>query len=375
MAKSTRHIPALDGLRGAAIILVLLWHCISITRDFLPGWSGVDLFFVLSGYLITGRLLATKDRPNYLANFYRNRALRILPLYYSVFIGFLVIVHLFVQKKNLPEFSVYTDHWKSFLLFTQNWTFLLYGFPRNQSLLSLWTLAVEEQFYLIWPLIILAISSATARWKIFAGLIVLIMATRTGYYLYHPHAHQLNYYNTFFRADALLMGSLLCHLHVAGIRLNNRWIKLATLLLLAAFIAAGLVLHNVDPANLFYGTIGYTLLAVFFACILHLVVSPGAATITPILNLPFLRFCGKISYGLYLLHEPILQTAGTKMSVWGVTRWPAHAGLVNNLSMTVCVLFTFLLASLSFRYFESFFLRLKTPSIPQEPARQGTAIS
>ena len=368
MAKPSRHIPALDGLRGVAILLVLLWHSFPIMEYFLPGWSGVDLFFVLSGYLITGRLLATKGRPDYLSNFYRNRALRILPLYYSVFIGFLIMIHLFVQKKNLPEFSVYTDHWKSFLVFTQNWTFIFDGFPRNGSLIPLWTLAVEEQFYLVWPFVILLIPSGRARWKIFASLIVLIMVTRTACYLYYPPSHQFNYYNTFFRADALIIGSLLCQLHNDNIRSNNKWIRLIALILLAVVIIAGLVLKNLDPTNLFYGTIGYTLLALFFACILHLAVTPGVSTIAGFLRLPFLRFCGKISYGLYLLHEPIIEAAGTKMSVWGVTRWPGHASLINTLSMTVCLLFTFLLATLSFRYFESFFLRLKSPPTPAEPA-------
>jgi peptidoglycan/LPS O-acetylase OafA/YrhL len=374
-ATSSRHIPALDGLRGVAIILVLLNHTVSVIEAFFPGWSGVDLFFVLSGYLITGRLLATKGRPNYLSNFYRNRALRILPLYYAVVIGFLLVVHLFVQKKNLPEFSVYTDHWKSFLVFTQNWTFILHGFPRNKSLTPLWTLAVEEQFYLIWPLVILAISSATARGKIFVGLIILILITRTGFYLSYPPSHSLNYYNTFFRADALLIGSLLCQLHNSNIKLNNWWIKLGALILLAVFIVAGFILHNVNADNPFYGTIGYTLLALFFACILHLAVVPGSGMIAGFLRLPFLRFCGKISYGLYLFHDPIIQAAGTKIYTWGNSRWPGHPDLINSIADTICVLPAFLLATLSFYYFESFFLRLKSHSIPPEPARQDTAIS
>jgi peptidoglycan/LPS O-acetylase OafA/YrhL len=374
-ATSSRHIAALDGLRGVAIILVLLNHAVFVSARFFPGWSGVDLFFVLSGYLITGRLLATRDRPNYLANFYRNRALRILPLYYAVIIGFFLVVHLFVQKKNLPEFSVYIDHWKGFLVFTQNWTYIRYGFPKNRSLIPLWSLAVEEQFYLIWPLVVLAISSATARWKIFAGLIILILITRTAFCLYYPSSNSLNYYNTFFRADALLIGSLLCQLHNSNIKLNNGWMKLGALVLLTVFIAAGLILHNVNFDNPFYGTIGYTLLALFFACILHLAVVPGSGKIAGFLRLPFLRYCGKISYGLYLFHDPIIQAAGTKIYTWGNSRWPGHPDLIYSIAGAICVLPAFLLATLSFYYFESFFLRLKSHSIPPEPARQDTAIS
>src|ERR1700743_1695759 len=120
--KLSQHIPALDGIRGLAILLVLAWHSIPTIHPFFPAWVGVDLFFVLSGYLITGRLLATKDRPGFFSRFYRNRALRILPLYYTVVIVFLAMVHFFVQEKTLPSFSLYTGHWKSFLFFTQNWT-------------------------------------------------------------------------------------------------------------------------------------------------------------------------------------------------------------------------------------------------------------
>jgi peptidoglycan/LPS O-acetylase OafA/YrhL len=373
--KPSGYIPALDGLRGMAILLVLLWHCIPLSQSFFPGWAGVDLFFVLSGYLITGRLLATKGRPGYLPNFYRNRALRILPLYYSVLIGFLIAVHLFVQKKNLPEFSFYTQHWQSFLLFLQNWPIVFSGLPRNPSLAHLWSLAVEEQFYLVWPFVILLIPSPRASFRVFACIIIIIMAARTICYLHYPSLHTANYFNTFFRVDSLIIGSLLYQLHAAGTKIPLQMARILALVLMTLIIAGNVLEKSVDLANPFNGTIGYTLFALLFACLMHLCIMPGNRAMTRFFEHLFLRFCGKISYGLYILHEPIVQSAGTKMSVWGITRWPEHAGLINTLSMTVCVLFSFLLATLSFRYFESLFLRLKSHPNPTESARPGPAIS
>jgi len=332
-ATSSRHIPALDGLRGIAILLVLVWHIAPPLQSFFPGWSGVDLFFVISGYLITGRLLATKGRPHYLSGFFRNRALRILPLYYAVVIGFLFAVHLFVQQKNLPEFSFYTQHWKSYLLFLQNWPLVFSGLPPNPSLVHLWSLAIEEQFYLVWPLAILLIPSSRASFRIFTGLVIVIITARTICYLSYPSSHQANYFNTFFRIDSLIIGALLCQLHAAGVKIPVKIARILALALLALIIAGNVLVKSVDLASPFNGTVGY------------------------------------------ILHYPIIHTIGTKIVYWGLTRWPGHDNLAMTLSMTVCLLLSFALATFSFRYFESFFLRLKSHPAPSEPGQPGPAIS
>jgi peptidoglycan/LPS O-acetylase OafA/YrhL len=374
-ATSSQHIPALDGLRGIAILLVLVWHVAPPFQSFFPGWSGVDLFFVISGYLITGRLLATKGRPHYLSGFFRNRALRILPLYYAVVIGFLLAVHLFVQQKNLPEFSFYTQHWKSYLLFLQNWPLVFSGLPRNPSLAHLWSLAIEEQFYLVWPLVILLMPFPRASFRIFTGLVIVIMTARTICYLNYPSSHTANYFNTFFRVDSLIIGALLCQLHAEGAKIPVKIARILTLALMALIIAGNVLVKSVDLASPFNGTIGYTLLALLFACVIHLCVMPGNGAMARFFEHPFLRYCGKISYGLYILHYPIIHTLGTKILYWGITRWPGHDNLAMTLSMTACLLLSFALATLSFRYFESFFLQLKSHPTPSQPAQQGPAIS
>src|SRR5579872_2029724 len=219
------HIPALDGLRGLAIAMVLIWHFCPLSQPYFPGWAGVDLFFVLSGYLITWRLVASRNLPHYFSRFYRNRALRILPLYYALVISFLVAIALFVRKVNQPTLNIYFDHWKSFLIFTQNWTFIRFGLPPDLSLVPLWSIAVEEQFYLIWPLLILFIPNTKFGVKTFPFVIILVLLARTAFHLFHPASGLSIYYNTFFRLDGFVMGSLIFLLNHARIQLPVKTIR------------------------------------------------------------------------------------------------------------------------------------------------------
>ncbi|HEY4337970.1 MAG TPA: acyltransferase [Puia sp.] len=356
-AGNARHIPALDGLRGAAILLVLLWHYFAFTQPYFPGWAGVDLFFVLSGYLITGRLLATKQQPHYFSRFYRNRILRIFPLYYTVVIAFLLVAHWGISAPNQPLFSYYTEHWKSFLVFTQNWTFIAHGRPDNLVLVPLWSIAVEEQFYLVWPLIIFCTRNPATRQKLFLAGIFLVLALRTAFYLANPPSGESAYYNTFFRLDGLLAGSLLCQWHAAGKTIRKPVAGIYILLLLC--IIACTLIGNVLPYNAFFATSGYTILALLFTAILHLAVQAGNNPLTRFLSNPILRFCGRISYCLYLIHVPVLLFIGTKLSILGAKRWPEQATTIHWLAILFSLALSFLLSYLSYRYFESVFLKLK----------------
>jgi len=352
------HIPALDGLRGWAILWVLIWHYINFLQPYFPGWAGVDLFFVLSGYLITGRLIQTKQRSDYFSHFYRNRILRIFPLYFALLIVYFTTIHLFVRSQHLPTVALYLDHWKSFFLFTGNWTFIFFGFPGDTSLLPLWSVAVEEQFYLFWPFVIFLIPGAKTRLWIFTAGILLVLLART-LYAYSSPTGYLSYYNTFCRMDSLLAGSLLYQLHHSRITIPPRLLNGITAALLIIFLAGCFTIKSTSPHNPFYSTVGFTLIALLFACLLHLTVQPGNGIIPRFFNMHFLRFCGKISYGLYLLNFPILQIVGTKLYFWGIGRWPQQLVLVHYLSSFICLLLTFLFSILSYRYFESWFLRLK----------------
>lgn len=361
-AGSARRIPSLDGLRGIAILVVFLHHYFEPTHSCFPGWAGVDLFFVLSGYLITGRLLATKGRPNYFSHFYRNRALRIFPLYYGLIIPFFLAAWLLVRPVNQPHFTYYLQHWKSFFLFTQNWTFIFYGFPRNATLIPLWSLGVEEQFYLFWPLVILLTRDSATRLKLFSAGILLVLVLRTILYVSHPSGSLAGYYNTFLRMDSLMAGSLLCQLHRNASTIRRSWVLAGIAASLALIVLSFIITGNVDSSNPFFGTVGYTVLAALFAGILHLAVQPGNSRLKAFLSMGFLRFCGRISYCLYLIHVPVIIIIGSWISINGARRWPEHALLARWTALSVSIILSFGLSALSYRYFEPIFQRLKKES-------------
>jgi peptidoglycan/LPS O-acetylase OafA/YrhL len=358
--ESKRRISSLDGLRGIAILLVIFWHFVPHAK-FILGWTGVDLFFVLSGYLITQRLLATKERPNYLFQFYRNRALRIFPLYYGFLICFFLLIHFFVSPQHLPNYAGYLVHWKSFFLFTDNWTFIHYPFPNNLSLVPLWSIAVEMQFYLIWPFIILLTPSPKFRLITFLILLAAVIAVRIVYTLRFPERLTSIYYNTFFRMDGFLMGSFLCQLHETPKKNRNfptRRILPVLALILLILIAVPLATHEAGPANLFFSLIGYPLLALFFTLILHLALQPQ--NLMPFLNNKFLQLSGRISYCLYIIHVPLLIALGSRLVFLGSSIWPTHPDLINWVTILIILLLTYAISIFSYRCFESYFLRLKT---------------
>ncbi|MDR3714827.1 MAG: acyltransferase [Puia sp.] len=358
------HIPALDGLRGLAIGLVLIWHFVVFSHRWLPSWIGVDLFFVLSGYLITGRLIGTKEMPGYFSRFYRNRALRILPLYFLVIMIFFGAARFLLDKKNLPTIAIYIDHWRSFFLFTQNWTFSLYGRPQDLSLLPLWSVAVEEQLYLVWPLLIFLfpIDPKTGI-RIFATAIFLVVLTRCCYYIHDPSFAPDRYYNTFFRADSMMTGGLLYLLHIRTANTSARMVssirKALLCVLLPLSVGCILVIGNTYPANFFFATVGYTITALLFACLLDDVIRFDQGHLNRFFRCRWLRFLGKISYGLYLIHYPILTFLRPRIRHWEAVHWPGHPSLELALSECICLLLAVVLSAFSYRYFESRFLRLK----------------
>lgn len=355
-----RYIPALDGLRGLAILLVILWHyVIPFTWDVLPGWAGVDLFFVLSGYLITERLMISRGKPNYFSHFYRNRALRIFPLYYTFVIIFLLLIHFFVRKQNLPTLAPYVDHWPSFLIFTENWTFIRYQFPQDPSMLHLWSVAVEVQFYLLWPFIILLTPNTRFRIKAFPILVLCILLARIILFLSISSGREKIYFNTFFRMDSFLMGSLLYQIHTARITIPGRPLRWGLLALLAALIAGTFIAGDASPFNEFYSTAGFTLLAIFFAGVTHLAIHRQPNRIQTLLQGKVLRFFGKRSYCIYIVHVPILLAIYGRLTLLGSQLWPGHTGFFHILAILLALALTLLVSVISYRYFESYFLRIK----------------
>jgi peptidoglycan/LPS O-acetylase OafA/YrhL len=360
----SRRIPQLDGLRGLAILLVVCQHHFGFLRFFSFGWSGIDLFFVLSGYLITGRLLANQHAPGYFSHFYRNRALRILPLYYGTLIIFFIAVLFLVKKDSLPSLSFYTTHWKSFFLFTQNWTFIVYGVPATIVLLHFWSLAIEEQFYLVWPALVFLLTKRSLRLIICLAIPPVVIITRLVLYFSHPgdgHRTAVDIlFNTFCRIDSFAIGALLCELHHARIKIPDWIVNLALAVSVAAITISLFIFGNLAPTNAFFATIGTTCIAMIAGALLHKSLADLSLT-ARFFNTPILRFFGKISYGLYIIHFPIFLLLYSRIVNWGIANlhWK---GLAMQVSASVtCLLIALFLSVLSFRYYESFFLRLKRP--------------
>jgi len=192
------HYPHLDGLRGIAIILVLLIHLYSIPL----GWIGVDLFFVLSGFLITNILINYNPTFNSYKIFLIRRGLRIFPLYFlSLAIIFVVGKEIFIR--NIENFDVLIKHQIYFWTYTQNF-FLASDISRPIVLNHFWSLAIEEQFYIIWPILVLTTKkNLSLLLSISAGLILISVGLKL-----NSDNIAMNYSLLPFRMDSLILGAV-----------------------------------------------------------------------------------------------------------------------------------------------------------------------
>ncbi|HUS00098.1 MAG TPA: acyltransferase [Chitinophagaceae bacterium] len=352
---SKKYIPQLDGIRGLAILLVITYHYFGFLKIFSFGWTGVDVFFVLSGYLITSRLYAFKNDKNYFSKFYTNRALRILPVYYASLIIFYAGFNLLLSPVNLPSITYYNNNWWSFLLFLENWTFIK-QLPSQDHLLHFWSLAIEEQFYLIWPLFIYIFLSKKYFNRLIVLLLLAIITLRCLIYLQHPTFKDFHYYffNTFCRMDGFIMGGGLFLLQQ---KRNLKPVQNGYLFLLGV-IAIGIYFTNTSQANPFISTIGFTLLALFFAGLINFVTINPNSSLSKVFKVGWLIFIGRISYGLYIYHWIIYRIVHPRFAFW-MNNMIIDKDLVNWISLVVCLIVSLVISTVSYFYFESYFLKLK----------------
>ncbi len=354
-----KHVTELDGVRGLAILMVICFHYFPGVGIASPGWMGVDLFFALSGYLITGRLLLTRGREDYFKVFYLNRMLRIFPLYYLVLIVFYAAVFLLTKNANVGRLAFYTQHAPAFFFFTENWTFIRYGLPAEAYLNHFWSLAIEEQFYLVWPLVIYFISSAKMRLTAWAGILAVVIIFRFVIYEYGGEGNgQICYFNTLCRLDSFVMGAALCQCKLSGFVIPKKWVMLLKGLMVAMLIGISVLYLNADRFSGFRQIFGYSCVAVFCTTIIW-IAAGRKHRLSEMFNNNILRYCGKISYGLYIFHWPVLLIAGGKITQWTSLRYPDQTAGIHILSVTSCLLISFLLSSLSFGFFESWFLKFR----------------
>lgn len=309
-------IPWLDGLRGLAIVLVVAGHFFNEYYLFTGGWIGVNLFFILSGYLITGKLYEHAARDggrHYFKNFYGRRVLRIFPIYYACLIFFFGVLPLVYDRYFIFFGGLYREQWW-YWSYLSNWRIVLYGLPENFMLFIFWSLAVEEQFYLVWPFIF-KYTGKVNRKTIILAIVCLSVAGRatTGQPL-------LNYFNTLTAAEPLLMGALLTVLEREGLLARQRGVirgmVLAAMLVLIVIIGID---RNLAPTNALLMRWGYSCIDILLAAILYRMALPGdeGGWIRRLFSARWLRWLGKYSYGLYVYHGFILLMLVSKaQSLW-----------------------------------------------------------
>jgi peptidoglycan/LPS O-acetylase OafA/YrhL len=296
-------IYALDGIRGVAILLVIFFHCFERINifpfNFLSeiGWVGVDLFFVLSGFLITGILNDAKGSDHYLKNFFGKRILRIFPLYYFTLLGIFVILKIpGISNINPVLDPRHLDSYIYYLTFTQNVFFSFNGWGVTDLLNHFWSLAIEEQFYLIWQFVILYADRSSVLW-ICLALIPVSIITRN-----YQFDSDFSYIFTLARIDALVIGLMLAILIRYYNSLLNKIALPLLFLCLLALIFVSINSPHLGFRNPYYVRFGYTLFALLFACIITLLYDRtivGKLT-NYVLSIWVLRFFGKYSYGLYV---------------------------------------------------------------------------
>ena len=366
----TRRIPELDGLRGIAIGLVLIWHYFVLPTRAAPAtslsyvlvfgrltWSGVDLFFVLSGFLIGGILLDARNATNYFRVFYRRRFFRIVPIYAAILLVFPALVFA-AQRIHHGDFSwLIADPlpWYSYWTFTQNfWMAHTVSLGAN-TLAITWSLAIEEQFYLTLPLIVRFFSGRRLLACVLAGICLAPLA-RMAIRLVWPHNWAAGFVLMPCRADALLLGVLAAILirdeaWRTRIQQNNLFFAISMPILLLGIAFLGWKAPNLESPLM--QIVGYSWLALFYVSVLVFALTRRTSLVSQFLRIKWLGQLGGIAYSTYLLHQVI---QGMLFGYFW-SHEPHMTGGNTLLTALVALAVTTVIARLSWRFFENPLIR------------------
>lgn len=375
--ENRKFYPALDGLRAVAVLMVFCQHYMGLHPSLNWGWTGVDLFFVLSGFLITGILYDTRGTAHRFYNFYMRRTLRIFPLYYAVLLIAVVaapFLH-WVWHPSVLLLPLYLANYSRFL-WLGDWMRTPGIIDHLRSSLSLqppfyyqvghfWSLCVEEQFYLIWAPVVFFVQDRVRLRNLCLIVCSACLAARIVGAIYLPPAYldaEILYRATPFRIDALLMGGALA-LILRGpemlkleLWLRRLAIALPLGLLLFDLIYKRVIHHYYFPTVGDKGldTFGFTLIDLFAVSFVYVLLQPSG-WIFRLFTFRLLRRLGQVSYGFYIFHDllhGIYYHVGERVSVY-LQLSPKHATALIALVATLAFSFA------SFRYFESPILRSK----------------
>ena len=318
------HITSLDGLRGVAVILVLTRHfevlapqgltgITFIDHFFRGGYLGVDIFFVLSGFLITSLLLNEHETHSRirLLRFYGRRSLRLLPA-----LSLLLALYSIVTVLEGQAFSsISSGIWASFFYFL-NWQYV-FNFPRSYGDLGyLWSLSIEEQFYIVWPAVVILLLRFTKKTLFHISFIAILIA----FVLWHrhvlwttttevPYERFTIFIRTDARIDSLLAGCITAFIY----RYRLISVRPSQMLAILGAIVLFLYLEFSQPYTGYMFSGGFTVVAVSVACLV-LGLTTSTFYLTRLLSGRFIVLIGKTSYGIYLWHYPIFAFVNRHMT-------------------------------------------------------------
>jgi peptidoglycan/LPS O-acetylase OafA/YrhL len=336
LVSSNKRIPELDGVRGLAIAFVLIFHCLEVS---LPGhkflyyallpthqmWSGVDLFFVLSGFLIGGILLDRRESPSYYSTFYARRIHRIFPIYYLMVIGLFIGIRLFPQS---PLFHGSIPLW-TYPLFAQNLT--NNSFTDAAPWLGVsWSLAVEEQFYLLLPLAVRLFSKRTLRW--FVVICIFGAPLLRAFLIMLGVTHDQMHARLPCRADALALG--VAAAMIVRSESATAWVRRHAKVLYPCMLFLYVSLLGLLKWSSFnyLNAVAFTFFDVMYFLLILLLLLAPVAPLKLFFNLAVLRWLGTISYCAYLIHTPIQLALFYVLGLGGNTTITGRTTLLANLA-------------------------------------------
>jgi len=354
---TSKNVPYFDGMRGLAIFLVALGHIFCEFYFLKISWIGLNLFFVLSGYLITRCLFQYKhySAQGYFRNFYIRRMLRIFPLYYAVLTFFFLFLPLLSQKFQ-HYYSELDNIQANYWLYTSNWGMIYSGMPEQPIFFHFWSLAVEEQFYFIWPVLFFICSSSRSKYILIAILLAFSVFNRI---TTETPLHA--YLSSFTAAEPLLLGCLVCIMQEDGILQRiSKTLNSAAILSIVFLCIVFIRDQDLHITNEWLIKYGYSAINIIITSVMVSAIIGRFAGVKTrkFFSVKWLRWLGKYSYSIYVFHWIILKTIVYKTeSVLMANHWPESLSYF--LPRIMGIILTLLISYFSYHYFEKHFLALK----------------